>query len=689
MSVAEYKFNSYVPFLFLANKKEQMLDTMRKLKQESGLSKFIIVFPQWNGEAKKVSAQNAFEKFGDLLLEVGEQLADEEIEVGWWCSPTLSVGPELLHDQEHNYQKIIGIDGAASRRANCPLDKKYIALLSGYVQTVAKRGRPPFIFFEDDYEVSNHDVVRFGCFCPTHLQRFSEQTGLSNSLSREELEAAFRRGDEQSVDYRKAWARLMKDSLVELASSIRTAVDKVAPATRMALCQPYTCDFDGDFTEAVARAFAGHTKPLVRLFGSDYHSDVADNFPALTFHFLHSKENLGEDIELIHESDPYPHSRFFFSAAKLRSLISLALFYGLDGSQTYVTQYTDGPLEEEAYFKMVGRSREFFAELKRSVSGYQIVGPRILYRPFAHASRPIAGNQAPIVINPAWSSVLGKFGIPYSIRSEDGPVMVCGEEVLDLSEDELQELLAGGVFLDGLAAYYLCQKGYGDLIGAGVTKYEGSDTDNVTHERLTEHTIWRENTSGDRMYFTNLASTLHDASSLFQLGALAESAKVLSEFVDENDQVVAPSTVIFTNRLGGRIAINAYNLQLNHSASIYNYKRKEQFRGIIEWLAGRNLPIYADNSNPNVFVSALEHKESGDRMAAIFNMSLDPLEQLGLAIDSSWRKQYVYTLDDNGQWLLLETAAWTQTDTNKYTMSFSCMQTTLHPVILRFTDKQL
>ena len=683
MSVSEFEFDSFVPFLFVENKKEEMLDSMRKLKKEAGLNKFIIVFPQWNGESKQPSALNAFEGFGDLILEVRQLLADEGIEVGWWCSPTLSVGPE-----ENTYQKIIGIDGAASRRANCPLDKSYIELLSGYVQTVARRGNPPIIFFEDDYEVSNHDVVRYGCFCPLHLKRFSEQLGLNNILSREEIEAIFRRGDEQAVDYRKAWARLMKDSLAELAGSVRTAVDKVAPATRMALCQPYTCDFDGDFTEAVARAFAGNTKPLVRLFGSDYHSDVADNFPALTFHLLHSKETLSEDIELIHESDPYPHSRFFFSTAKLRSLITLALFYGLDGSQTYVTQYTDGPLEEEGYFKMVGRSRSFFTELKRSVRGAQLVGPRILYRPFAHAYRPIMGNQAPIQVNPAWASVLGRFGIPYSIKSETGPVMICGEEALDLSKDELIKLLSGGVFLDGLAAFYLCKNGFGDLIGAEVKKLEGSHTDNITHERLTEHTVWRENTLGERMYFTNLAATVHQESVLFQLERLDESAKVLSEFIDENDQVVAPSTVIFTNRLGGRIAINAYNLHLNHSASMYNYKRKEQFRGIIEWLAGRNLPVYADR-NANVFVSAQEHKETGDKLAAIFNMSLDPMEQLSLAIDHSWKKKYVYILNDDGKWMLLENVEWIQKDTNKYNMSISCARTTLHPIILRFTDKLL
>ncbi|MCQ6560461.1 hypothetical protein [Paenibacillus mendelii] len=689
MTTAEFQFKSIVPFLFVVNKKAEMLAAMRRLKQEAGICKFILVFPQWNGESKEVStASHAFEKFGDLILEVRQHMADEGIEVGWWCSPSLSVGPQPLNEQEPLFQRIIGIDGAASRTANCPLDEKYIALLSGYVHTVVSRGRPPFVFFEDDYEMSNHDVVRFGCFCPLHLRRFSEQMGLSKVLSREEIEAIFRRGDERSAIYRKAWARLMRDSLVELASRVRAAVDEVAPQTRMALCQPGPCDFDGDLTEAVARAFAGSTRPLVRLFGSDYNSDVANNFPALTFHFLHSKQTLSEDLELIHESDPYPHTRFFFSAAKLRALITLAMFYGLDGSQTYLTQYTDGPLEEEGYFKMVSASRAFFSELRSSVRGFRMAGPRILYRPFAHAYRPIKGNQGPYITTPAWASVLGRFGIPYSIHSEDGPVMVCGEEILDLSKDELVELFKGKVFLDGLAAFYLSKNRYGDFIGAEVTELDSVISDRIGYERLTEHTVWREHTAGERMYFTNLTLTVHQESNVFRIKDMNESAQALSEFVDEFDQVVAPSTILFTNRLGGRVAINAYNLQVNDSASVYNYKRKEQFRGIIEWLGGTSLPVYA-GKDPNIFVSAQEHTESGDKMIAVFNMSLDPVQQVTLILDAAWKKDYVYRLDEDGKWVLINDMAWEQTGVNKYTSRISHGCSTLQPLILRLCDHSI
>ena len=469
LAMKDYSFDPIVPFMFIKDKKEIMIEAMRKLNREAGLRRFILVFPAWDGEAKEATVLHAFEAFGDLLGEVGRRLAADGIEVGWWCAPSLSIDP-LPSAGKAPVQKIVGVDGAVSKGGYCPLDERLIASMGMYMQAVVKRGRPPYIFFEDDYEMSNHDVVRFGCFCPLHMKRFSELVG--KEVSREELAMLFRLGGEQAVEYRKVWAGLMKDSLVELASSMRKAVDEIAPETRMALCQPYVCDLDGNLTEDVAKALAGGTKPLVRLFGSDYSSDQADHFASLTFHMLHSKQTLGDEFELIHESDPFPHSRFFFSAAKLRALISLSLFYGFDGSLSYVTQYTDGPLEDEGYFRMIARNRAFFTEMKRSVEGFRMAGPHVLYRPHAHAHRPVVGNQTPVQVTSAWAAVLGKMGIPYTARAGKGPAMICGEDILDLSDAELRELLGTGAFLDGLAAMYACRRGYGDLLGVEVTELE-------------------------------------------------------------------------------------------------------------------------------------------------------------------------------------------------------------------------
>jgi len=681
---ANFQFDPTVPFLFVADKKDEMLQVLRRFNEEAAIRKFILVFPVWNGEAKQLSAMDAYEKFGDLLLEVRERVAADGIEVGWWCAPSLSVGPHYASTgEEHPFQRIIGIDGAISNTANCPLDTKFKAVFSSYMLTVVSRGKPPIIYLEDDYRISNHDIVQYGCFCPLHIDRFNQAIGAA--LSRSEIEAIFRQGDEQSAQYRKIWAKLMKDSLVELSDDLRAAVDEVAPETRMALCQPGTGDFDGDLTEAVAKSLAGGTRPLVRLFGSDYNSDTADNLPATTFHFLYSKQTLSEDFELIHESDPYPHSRFYFSATKLKSLVTLAMFYGLDSSLFYLTQYTDGPLEEEGYLSMHKESSAFFTELRRSVEGGRIVGPQILYRPDAHAHRPIMGNKAPIIYSSPWASVLGKFGIPYSAASGNGPVLISGEEILDLSEEEIEELFKGSVFLDGLAAFYLTRNGYSDLLGAEVEQMPKVDSEGIAYERLTAVNSWREYTAGSTMYYTDLALAVQNSTNLYRIQS-SDSVQVLSEFINELDQVVAPSTVCFTNRLGGRVAIHAYNLAINESAAVYNYKRKEQFRGVIEWLGSSNLPVYVAK-HPNVFVSAMENVEAGVKQVAIFNMSLDAIHHLTLMIDASWWNEKVDRLHDDGTWREVEGEIWAPAAEGKFKLIVSEPCTTLQPCILRFTKK--
>ncbi|MGZ9586600.1 hypothetical protein [Paenibacillus marinisediminis] len=684
MTMKDYSFDPIVPFLFIKDKKEQMIEAMRKLNREAGLRRFILVFPIWDGEAKGATILQAFEAFGDLLGEVGRRLAADGIEVGWWCAPSLSIEP-LPSEGESPAQKIVGIDGAVSKGGYCPLDEQFIASMGAYMQTIVKRGRPPYIFIEDDYEVSNQGVVRFGCFCPLHMKRFSELVG--KEVSREELEALFGSGGDQAVEYRKVWAGLMKDSLVELASSMRRSVDEIAPETRMALCQSYVCDLDGDFTEDVAKALAGGTKPLVRLFGSDYSSDRADQFASLTFHMLYSKQTLGDEFELIHESDPFPHSRFFFSAAKLRALMSLALFYGFDGSLSYVTQYTDGPLEDEGYFRMIARNKAFFTELKRSVEGFRMAGPHVLYRPHAHAHRLVIGNQPPVIVTSAWASVLGKMGIPYTARTGKGPVMICGEDILDLSDAELREMLGSGVFLDGLAAMYACRRGYGELLGVEVTELEVALCNTLVSERLTKLDEWTEPGAGTMMYFVNLAQPVQQYPCVFHISSKHPEVRVMSELWNDSEEAIVPAVTLYENSLGGRVAVMAYDLRQNASASIYNYKRKEQIRGITEWLGRSNLPVYAVKE-PNVFVSAQENPETGDKLIAVYNLSLDPLEQVTLAIDAGWSKSYAYRLQDDGVWELLDQAD-NVTSKDKVMLNVRGAFATLQPLVLRLSDQAM
>ena len=171
----------------------------------------------------------------------------------------------------------------------------------------------------------------------------------------------------ESISLRRAWAELSRDSLVGLASLIRKKVDRIAPETRIMLCQPGPADFDGDFTEAVTKAFAGKTRPAVRLYGCDYASDSATRLPGTIFHALYSSQHLPADFELFHESDTFPHIRFFMSANKLKSLMTAAFAYGIDDSLLWPLQMLDNPMEDEGYASMFHSEIKRFEALKTAV----------------------------------------------------------------------------------------------------------------------------------------------------------------------------------------------------------------------------------------------------------------------------------------------------------------------------------
>src|SRR5690606_35629759 len=119
------------------------------------------------------------------------------------------------------------------------------------------------------------------------------------------------------------------------------------------------------------------------------------------------------------ESDSYPHTRFFMSAGKLKSLMTAAFAYGFDNSLLYATQYLDNMLEEKGYLEMFRSERHKFSGLQKAVKETYVVGPRIYHDPFSHTLVPfdpaVSGwSGIPLDAQNSWVDVLGRFGIPYT-----------------------------------------------------------------------------------------------------------------------------------------------------------------------------------------------------------------------------------------------------------------------------------
>jgi hypothetical protein len=626
-----------IPLNFFMNRKEEMLSQMLEMKQRFGLRRFLLTDPMEYVRLTGYPSSQVYQNIGEKVLYVKNQLASHDIEVGWWCAPSLRSGAGAP------FQYITDLSGAVSKISLCPMDPKFMEDFSDNVATVVKISRPFMVQFEDDYELSHQPPeIKFGCFCPLHIAEFSKRQ--QKQYTREELVDLFKELSPEIIKLRRAWAELSRDSLANLASRVREKIDVIAPDTRIMLCQSGMTDFDGDFTEAVTQAFAGKTRPAVRLYGSSYSSDDSQSLPDNVFHALYSIQHLPVHFECYHESDTYPHTRFFMSAAKIKSLITSTLSYGFDDSLFYATQYLDNPLEEDGYAKMFHSELKRFEALKTAVRDCDVTGVEIVHRPFGHIVNPYSGSGRPgTASGAAWVSAISRFGIPYTAKN--GKVkLISGNMVEMLEDEEIENLLKGGVLMDGGAAYSLYKKGWGDMIGAkGVST--GKEA-NFCYEGLRKTTDF-SNVDGDLMYNYIFAPAGTESGSFYVLDPMDE-AEIITDFLDGEEKPVIPGMYRFQNKLGGKIAITALNAY-SRSSGMLNYKKKEMICQIIEWLGNETLPVFVKNL-PNVFCIFNRSRSGNYAIVTLINLSSDTFNSFSLQIAPEWQNKKIESMNEDGRW---------------------------------------
>ena len=261
MSAAPEPLNVLVPLDWTGEPKEVMVKERRNMRERYGLRRFVLIGP-WCKQYYKGTDVSDWEKLGDSIAYAKRELSDLDVDIGWWVVPTISGG------KYRPFQCLMDCDGNKTY-ASCPLDEGYVRDFTAKLAACAKRARPSIIFFEDDFTLSNHGGMNAmkGCFCPLHLAEYAKRTG--REWTAKEIAEMFRRPTAENAPLRRQFAMLSRDSLAGLAKRLRAAIDSVDPSIRVCLCQSGFVDIDGDSTETVARAFAGGTRPMVRVFGLD------------------------------------------------------------------------------------------------------------------------------------------------------------------------------------------------------------------------------------------------------------------------------------------------------------------------------------------------------------------------------------------------------------------------------------
>ena len=634
-------FKAFVPVDWTCMAPQKGVEELRKL-YGYGYRRFVLITPWCKRYCDRADVA-AYEQSGRDIAYAKEALKDlPDVEIGWWLAPSMG------SSRDFPGQRVMDSDGKVTS-GSCPLSDEFTEALCARVEACVRIARPSVMFVEDDYTLSNHGGMNRmkGCFCPLHIAEYAKRTG--HAYTAKEIAEMFRNPTADNESKRKAFADLSRDSLARLASRIRAAIDKVDPSIRVCLCQSAFVDLDGDSTEAVARAFAGGTRPMVRIFGSGYFAETPSMIPCSVAHAVWSAQHLPSDIELLHETDPYPHTRFYNSSLYLISELSAAVMAGVDGTYYYCTQYNDDPLGDPGYALRLKSESRRLEEVRRIRATMRPCGVRMVYDPAeVYMFRETKKGPAKGMLS-VGAYFLSKMGFPMVSVKDASAALLIGTTPNALSDAELERILSGGALLDSEAAMILAKRGFGDMIGCDV---EEQPADMVYDcEKILPAAGCRAR--GKILYNRSYAGWIPMKSVSAKLSPRS-GAEEWSALFDIDGRKVAPATLFFRNKKGGRVGVMSRALDTSPHPSIYSERKQELLANLFAKISEGSLDVCAPATPGTWIMSARNDREM---LVMAENLCGEPRDDFVLRFSSEWAGAAVSRIETDGTRRNLGTAS--------------------------------
>ena len=619
------KISPLIPFRFFSENLEETAAEITRLCKDYRLYRIMLCWPPKSGRLTGLPEPEEFARLGRSAALL-RKMVPEQTELNWWFGSTLKTGA--------GFTSVMDCRGEKAPYSSCPLDEQFRQKVCAGVQAFIREAHPPMVLLEDDFQLGNHPGLWFGCCCDLHLAKFN---ALNNSnYTRENLKEIWSSCTPESIALRLKYSYFGADTLADFAGAISRAAQEADPNTRLGLCQDGSWPRDGNGTVRIARALAGKNRPFVRLYGSSYCVDTPTEFPEMEFMARYCLEHFPEDIECFMEIDTYPHTTWFSSTGRARTLSRQSLFSGGDDFLYYALQYLNDPLEEKAYLDYWKKAEKQLNVLKQEASGFTPSGVRIYFNPDAPAACPCDGRRNFHVRSP-WSEVLGRMGIAYTTGKAACTMLSGRENVLLLKDEEIRSLLSGGLILDGSAARTLLERGYGQWLGV----------------KLSEHafvppSLERILSTDQELYNFILAPAGSETgSNVLNLEPLS-GAEVLSVYESDPRQITGNGMIRFTNTLGGRIVVIPLVFP-TLSSNIFCYRKQQMLRELINWCSGKE-PDAVITEVSNVWISTGIDSQGKQLLLSIVNLSPDVRKSMKLIVAPRFADAEAEILTLSGKW---------------------------------------
>ncbi|MBO9608637.1 MAG: hypothetical protein J7639_21975 [Paenibacillaceae bacterium] len=478
------------------------------------------------------------------------------------------------------YQAMTGHDGSLALSTFCPNSepfRRYIA--DKYTMTAL--ARPDFIWVDDDIRMQFHNIA-FGCFCPVCIGMFNDKQ--ATAFTRESLVERLNASDGGAC--REAWVRHNGETIERLLALIGTIVRGIDPAIELGLmtvAYSWTTYSGPDYDKWFAALQAVRARP-----GDGFYHDEKP------FQLVQKAIEGSRQVALLppfvtdiqYELENFP----FQKLGKSRQIVLLectaSIMNGMNGIAFDALKDLEGDWDDyHDLMESIRSVKPFWSALRQRLNGFGGGGFVPAVSRQYDARRSVEGGNwfAYGAEDDANRSItLAGLGIPLTgeSRSACGTIL-SGSMPYGYTSEELKEMLAGGVLLDGEALQAVWQKGLGDYCGVRI---EAAYSNGVM-ERLTDDEL-NGRYNGEKRD----GRALFAAETAYSLAPAGKGVRVLSELVTMTGEVCGPSFTLYENALGGRVAVHSY-APWKH---IHSSLKKSQLTAALDWVSRGTMPVRID-----------------------------------------------------------------------------------------------
>jgi len=544
-----------------------------------------------------------------------------------------------LKDQ---YTYMTNIHGEVCHGSYCMRNPKFLREYVVPCYTMMANTHPDFIWIDDDVRYG-HMPIGNGCFCDGCIAAFNEKHGFT--YTRETLRAALY---ENNTELRKLWLDHNSDAIVGLFQVIADTVYAIDPHIILGFMTGERY-FEGyQFARyAEALSMGGTHEIMWRPGGGAYEDFSYDSIVEKQEQMGRQNAYLPDYVTIVQsEIENFPYQLLKKTPKSTAMEAAMSMTVGCSGAAfNILPSETKESLDTIIpHLRAINGLADFYRKEQELLFDLVPTGIHTGWRIDSQAAVP--EGEFPNMnggMYAAYAREMFLFGLPEAYHKEHAPVtMLTGQAAAVMTDEEIRELLKGGVYLNGSALEYLCARGFGELLGFTA----GEEIPVDAREQYVEHPINEGIVGGIR----NCRQAFHKGDSV-ALIPQSPDCQIISRLIDyHNRELCECACGIFENALGGRICVAGYY----PFEWVSDYQKTVQLNRIFVWLSRGSLPSFTDS-----YQRVRNITLCGDARICVtqFNTGNDDLYDVLTAVRTDKETAVLYTMYDGEMTLQAEKSA--------------------------------